>query len=346
MLITLIVILGLAVLILGHEFGHFLVAKWSGMKVDEFGIGFPPKLWKKKIGETEYSVNALPFGGFVKIAGENDGVMSQGMEMTGMAAPDRKKYFAGQPAWRRSAVILAGVAMNFLLGWVMLSLVFMVGTGPNLVIGGVEPGSPAEAAGLKRGDIVQGFPGTQQFIEYVRAHAGREITVQIKRAEEFKEFKMTPRANVGPDQGPLGVEFGGIPRFSPLEAMKAGFLMTWEMVRLTFAGFKELAASLFAHGSVPQDIVGPVGIFGIAQDAGRMGLIYLLELLAFISINLGVINLIPFPALDGGRFMLILIEKLKGSPIPRKVESAVNALGFVLLILLMIVVTIRDVIRL
>ena len=122
--------------------------------------------------------------------------------------------------------------------------------------------------------------------------------------------------------------------------------MTWDMARLTLLGFKQLLLGLVTQGAVPQDIVGPVGIFTIAQETGRIGLFYLLELLAFISINLGVINLIPFPALDGGRFLLILIEKIKGSPIPRRVESWVNGVGFALLIFLMVAVTIRDVVRL
>ncbi len=345
-MITLIVIIGLAALILGHEFGHFMIAKWCGMRVDEFGIGFPPRIWKKKFGETEYSVNLLPFGGFVKIAGENDGVMDKGKDVSGMSAAERKHYFSGQPAWRRSAVILAGIAMNLILGWVMLSLIFMLGSGPSMAIGMVEPGSPAAAAGIKPGDVVEGYKGVPEFTSFVRANAGKEISFNVLRADQEIEVRLTPRTQVGPDQGPMGVVFAGIPRLSPLRAMRAGFTQGLEMTTLTFMGFKELLTGLVSNGAVPSDVVGPVGIFGIAQDAGRLGLLYLLQLLAFISINLAVINLIPFPALDGGRFLFILIEKIKGSPIPQKVEAGLNVTGFALLILLMVVVTIRDVIRL
>ena len=345
-MITLIVIIGLAVLILGHEFGHFITAKLSGMRVDEFGIGFPPRIWKKKIGETTYSVNLLPFGGFVKIAGENDGVMDKGKDTSGMQEAEKKRYFSGQPAWKRSIVILAGVVMNLALGWVMLSLIFMIGSGPSLAIGLVEPGSPAEKAGLKPGDMVQGYSEVQKFISYVHENAGHQISLIVKRGDKEMNIQVTPRTETTPDQGPIGVVFAGIPRLGPVRAVQAGFEQSVEMVKMTFLGFKELFGGLISKGSLPSDIVGPVGIFGIAQDAGSLGLLYLLQLLAFISINLGVINLMPFPALDGGRFLFILIEKLKGSPIPQRVEAALNVTGFALLILLMLAVTIRDVIRL
>jgi regulator of sigma E protease len=355
MLIFIIVIVGLSLLILGHEAGHFFAAKLFGLKVDEFGFGFPPRIaaWRPKNSETEYSVNWLPFGGFVRISGERgefEGISPE--EGSGAAAraaelseEDKKRLFFAQAPWKKSIIMLAGVFMNFILGWLLISAVLMTGAPQTLVIAGVQSGSPAAAAGIQANDVVNGYTDSQSFIDYVNAHKGQPITVTVTRNNKTLSYTVTPRVNPGPDQGAIGVELeqGGTAREPFFSALWTGLedaaLLSW----LTVQAFGNLIAQIFTHAALPAGVVGPVGIFGIAEETGRIGLAYLLQFLGIISINLMVVNLIPFPALDGGRFLVVLIEKIKGSALPYKVEAWVNGIGFALLIALMIALTVRDI---
>lgn len=355
MLIIIIVIIGLSLLILGHEAGHFFAAKMFGLKVDEFGFGFPPRIAAKKIGDTEYSLNWLPFGGFVRISGERgefEVVDSQGgqsgeIKTADVAGSDvdEKRLFYNQPAWKKSVIVLAGVFTNFILGWLLISIVLMVGVPQTLVIAGTESGSPAAAAGIQAGDIVKGYSDSQSFINYVDAHEGVPITFTVIRNDKEIPFTITPRVNPGPDQGALGVELedGGASRENPLNAIWNGLedaaIISW----LTIQAFYELIKQIFVHASIPADVVGPVGIFGIAEETGKIGLAYLLQFLGIISINLMIVNCIPFPALDGGRFFMVLFEKIRGKALSYKVESIINGVGFALLLALMIALTVRDV---
>jgi len=348
MLIFVIVVLGLSLLILGHEAGHFFAAKAFGLKVDEFGFGFPPRIaaWKK--GDTEYSLNWLPFGGFVKISGERGefAAMDEKVAEQKHEAPaDPQRLFYTQPAWKKSVIILAGIFMNFILGWLLISAVLMIGVPKALVITGTQPNSPAATAGFQSGDVVKDYRTAQDFVNYIDAHEGQDITVAILRNNKEIDFKVTPRTNAGPDQGPIGVLLaeGGTERENPFAALRDGLIDTGSISLLTLGAFRDLIVQLFAHASLLQGVVGPVGIVGIAEETGRIGLTYLLQFLGLISVNLMVVNLIPFPALDGGRFLMIIIEKIKGSSIPLKVEMAINGIGFAFLILLMLLLTVRDV---
>lgn len=345
MLTIILVIAGLAVLILGHEAGHFLAAKAFGVKVDEFGVGFPPRIFARRKGDTEYSLNWLPFGGFVKIAGEVDRLAGETEKLEALPPEEKRKLFFNQPAWKRGMVMLAGVLANFLIGWLLFAVVFSVGTGSALTIGGVQKDSPAAAAGILPGDVIQGYANTEQFISFVNAHRGRQIDLEVKRDGGIMDFRMTPRVNTAPDQGAIGVIFAGIEGRSVPQALKDGLSATWGMTVATFEVVVQLGKSLL-HGQLLAGVVGPVGIFSIAEETSRAGLIYFLNLLAIISINLVVLNVLPLPALDGGRFVLVLIEKIKGSPLPRKVEAWINGLGFAFLVTLMILLTIRDVVHL
>jgi regulator of sigma E protease len=348
MLIIILVIIGLSLLILGHEAGHFFVAKLFGLKVDEFGIGFPPRIIAKKFGDTEYSINWLPFGGFVRISGER-GEFEVIDPKEGDGAPaadiDKTRLFYNQPAWKKSLIVLAGVFMNFILGWLLIAAVFMIGVPQTLVISATEPGSPAAAAGIQAGDVVKGYADTQSFINYINANKGTAVTVTVIRNDKDLNFTMTPRVNAPANQGALGValEEGGAARENFFKALSDGLqdaaIISW----LTLQAFYELLKQIFVHASIPADVVGPVGIFGIAEETGKIGLSYLLQFLGIISINLMIVNCIPFPALDGGRFLVVLIEKIKGSAMPYKVEAWVNGIGFALLLLLMIVLTVRDI---
>ncbi|MBI5733062.1 site-2 protease family protein [Candidatus Jorgensenbacteria bacterium] len=347
-MIILLIIIGLSVLILVHELGHFLAAKAFGVKVEEFGFGFPPRIWSSKRGETRYSLNLLPFGGFVKIYGE-DG------EKQNQSDSDSGRGFTVQPVWKRSVMVLAGIFMNIILGWFILSIVFMVGAPEHLMISGVAHDSPAALADIKDGDVV--FRASfgdinlsdplkiEDFVGLVKKAGDNEINITLKRGNRL--FGVAPHGRLDPPegQGSLGVNLVNIGFVAepPLSALARGFTMTFQTIWLVALGFANFFAKLFVTPEVVQTIAGPVGIFMVAAQAGSLGLIYLFQLIALISLNLAVLNLIPFPALDGGRFVLLLVEKLKGSPISTHFQMIVNGAGLIFLIVLMIIVTVKDV---
>ncbi|RJQ28362.1 hypothetical protein C4571_03870 [Candidatus Parcubacteria bacterium] len=347
MLIALIVIVGLSLLILGHEAGHFFAAKKLGLKVDEFGFGFPPRMAAWRRGETEYSFNWLPFGGFVKIAGENDRLNGEIEKLALLPEEEKRRLFLFRPAWQRAAVTVAGVLVNFVIGWILLSFILMVGTPRALVVGSVEKGSPAEAAGIAAGDVIKNYLEADAFIKFVDENRGGVVRLEVKRGGEEFVIEAFPRLAPPKGEGALGVvlaEAGEEKRgiFTALfEGLRrAALLSLW-----TFVAFYEVVKNLVLHGTLIAGVVGPVGIFSVAQQTGQLGLIYLVQLVSLISLNLAVINLIPFPALDGGRLLLIAIEKVKGSPVSLKTEAWINGAGFIFLIFLMVVITIRDVSR-
>jgi regulator of sigma E protease len=350
MLIFLIVIVGLSLLILGHEAGHFFAAKFFKLRVDEFGFGFPPRIFARRRGETEYSVNWLPFGGFVKIAGERGEFVTreENVKREAESEEEKKRLFYAQSAGRKAVITAAGVAVNFILGWLMISLVLMIGAAPVVAISGIALNSPAALSGLAAGDILADFTEVEQFRNFIKENRGREITLTVRRGGEEVVVTVTPRTEAPQGQGLLGVELaeGGVPRHNPIAALLAGFrqslLISWGVL----VALGNLILTLFTQGALLEGIVGPVGIFSVAYQAGELGAVHLLALLALISLNLTVVNLLPFPALDGGRLLLIAVEKLKGSPLPYKIEAAINAVGFAFLIVLMVLITVRDILNL
>ena len=364
MLIFFLVIIGLSFLIFAHEAAHFLLAKFFKLKVHEFGFGFPPRITAKKIGETEYSLNWLPFGGFVRIAGERgefemvnaeedlaksekQGVRSEdGNSVAPSSLPlAPSRLFYAQPAWKKSLILLAGVMMNFVLGWFLISGALMIGTPKAIVVTDVEANSPAAAIGIQPGDALQGYATSQAFIDFVNAHRGQPVQLNLLRNAKEVTITVTPRVTTAANEGAIGIGLAdaGSPSEAPLAALRDGFLASINMFSAILVAFGNLAKQIFVHASLPQGVVGPVGIFGVAQETGKIGLIYLLQFIGIISINLAVVNLIPFPALDGGRFLMVVIEKIKGSPVPKKLEMWVNGLGFAFLLSLMALLTVRDV---
>lgn len=350
------VIIFLSILILVHEFGHFWVAKKFGLLVEEFGIGLPPKIWSKKIGETVYSVNALPFGGFVKIFGENQSAdlpARQRPEPQAMAggrgldADSRRRNFTDLSIGRRAVVISAGVLMNFLLGWLVISIIFSIGIPQTVLITEVQSDSPAAGIGLQIGDKIIGFSNVEKFINFIDAGRGQEIVLKIERNGEIKEFKTIPRINPPSGEGALGVGLieAGLPKQNLLASFWEGLKTSVETVKMIFAALFNLIAKAFVGKASLEQIAGPIGIVKVTAQASTLGFVYLLQLLALISLNLAVINLLPFPALDGGRLLFLLIEKIKGSPLPEKFEKYANAVGMALLLLLMIIITIKDISR-
>jgi regulator of sigma E protease len=336
----LIIIIGIAVLILIHELGHFLTAKFFKVKVEEFGFGFPPRLLGKKFGETLYSLNWLPFGGFVRLLGESP--------VAPVPEDEKTRSFSHQPIWKRSLIIIAGVVMNFVLGWLMISsLLFFGGDGP-VAITAVVPDSPAAVVGLQAGDLMPDFTSAEVFIDFVNENRGQEITLNIKRGDEEMSLVVVPRLQVKEGEGALGVGIAqaGLPKLGFWDSIGEGFMMSIRIILAIAIALVNLVVGVFTGGVVFESFVGPVGLFQIVSQTGQLGLAYLLQLISLISLNLAVLNIFPFPALDGGRLLFLAIEKIKGSPISPKREALVNAAGFIFLLLLMVAITVKDIVYL
>jgi len=372
-----IFIIILVILILAHEFGHFIVAKAVGMRVDEFGIGFPPKIkgWKRKKSETEYSLNWVPFGGFVRIFGE-DGVREGSQSSTdegGGSLTSDERAFINKPKWAQASVIVAGVVFNVLFAWILISAGFMsglptpVGAAPTgaavenarLVITAISADSPALASGLKPGDSVVAITSTEGALqenvtpetvsEFISTHGGEEIAVLYARGEERGTAFVTPQDGVLEGRPAIGITMDmiGILKLPFYQAFWEGAKTTISLTAFIAVGFWDLiTGAITGNGPGLSSVTGPVGIVGLVGDASDFGFIYLLGFTAFISINLAIINLIPFPALDGGRLLFLIIETIKRSPIKPVVVNTANTIGFILLILLMVVVTFNDIVRL
>ncbi|MBI4919960.1 RIP metalloprotease RseP [Candidatus Azambacteria bacterium] len=358
MITAIIFILVLAVLILAHEFGHFIAAKKSGLTVEEFGFGFPPRIFGIKKGETVYSVNLLPLGGFVKILGEDGNDTSN------------PKSFSSKSTGTRGLITVSGVAMNFLLAMSLLIAGYFIGL-PQIIdqnneaiakntaiqIVAVSGNSPAEKAGIKMGDAIKSVKIGDKTVavneisvlqDAINANKGKEILFNIQRGKDYFEIKATPRINPPEGEGALGIGLAKTGFISyPWHqsfwlGIKSTFILTWEII----AGFWDLLKNLITAGKTPQGLAGPVGIAVLTNQAAQLGFIYLLQLVAVISLNLTVLNLIPFPALDGGRLLFLAIEKIKGSKVNPKIENAIHSIGMILLLILVALITYRDILRL
>lgn len=357
-------ILVLIALILVHEFGHFLAAKWSGMRVDEFGIGYPPKAWGKKIGETEYTFNWLPFGGFVKIFGEDP-------EPGQPAAP---RSFTSKPRPIQALVLFAGIAMNLVFAWVLISGTLALGTQraltseeaaktPDavLAVAGVLPGSPAAEAGLAPGDTILSIEGAggsytgvdaDLFTAFVGEHeAGLPLTLSVKNLNgEARTVVAASREGVvaaDPSRAALGVSVApvGTAKVVWWKAPIEGAVLTWEITKEIAIALLAFFGGLFTLTADLSQVAGPVGIAGAVGDASASGLTALMTITALISINLALINLLPIPALDGGRLLFVAIESVIRKPLNPVFANGVNAIGFALLVLLMLVVTASDIFK-
>lgn len=339
-----LVFVSLSILILVHELGHFGAAKFFGVRVEEFGFGFPPRIYGKKIGETIYSINALPLGGFVRIPGEDGDV----------EATDGRT-FVDKPAWQRVIMLVSGVFMNIVAGWIGLTIVFMIGSAPHLIISGIAKDSPAEAVGLKSGDLVlSAGRGEIKLVDPIKADdfsnlfktlPEAEVSLKIMRGEETLEMKAIGRVIPPVGEGPLGVVLSevGFAKSGFFSSLVKGVTATGEILKGIFQGFYILITQAFSHPEILSAVSGPIGIFSLAGDASHLGFVYFLQLMALISLNLAVLNLIPFPALDGGRVLLLLIEKIRGKNLSLKFQMIFNSIGFFVLILLMIIVSVKDI---
>jgi len=372
MLLTIIVFLIiLGVLIFAHELGHFVTARRSGVRAEEFGFGFPPRVfgfykkagkwnfvWGKKpveADDTVYSLNLIPLGGFVKIKGEDGGHIEE------QDSFPSKKWFT------RIKILAAGVIMNFLLAWLLIWIVMMLGIPESvdnsqnkypdskIQIAEVVSGTPAEVAGIQIGDqilkqqTIAGeevlFTNVEKFQQFVEGHKSQEFELTLKRGSEVVQVSVSPRTEFPDDQGALGVSLveTSLFRYSFFRGLWESLLTVFSLIGAMLAGIYMIIKQLLLGGSVGVEVTGPVGIAVMTKQVTQLGLVYILQFAAILSINLGIINALPIPALDGGRILFILIERFKGSPISQKTEQIFHTVGFMLLIGLMILVTFRDV---
>lgn len=361
-----IFILVLVALIVVHEFGHFVVAKLSGMRVDEFGIGYPPRAWGFKKGETEYTLNWLPFGGFVKIFGED---MEE--KLPGVVSTADSRAFSSRPRTLQALTLVAGIAMNLLFAYLLITATLLMGTPRALApeevstatnvavaVAGVLPDSPASKAGLMPGDYLKSADSgdvhwegsdVQSFTAFVAEH-GEPMTISVLRGESLHTLTATPEAGIivaDPGRAALGVQLAvvGVVPVSLLQAPLEGAILTWEVTKQTALALVQFFAGIFTLTADLSQVSGPIGIAGAVGSASSQGLSSLLTITALISINLALINILPIPALDGGRLLFVLIESITRRPLKPVVANTMNTLGFGLLILLMLVVSAHDVFK-
>jgi len=366
-----IFIIILAVLIFVHELGHFLVAKKSGIRVDEFGLGFPPKLISKKVGETTYTLNAIPFGGFVKIFGEDP-------HNTEITEADKPRSFYYKPKYIQALVLVAGVAFNLLFAVLLFAIGFMIGLpatestssygqieNPQLVVTSVLPGSPAQKAGLVAGDAIlfveasgntqgaqldtEGNLTGERVSEVIANSTGEQVTMLYQRGDMSPQTAfIVPTDTLIPGRKAIGISMDtvGILKLPIHQAVLQGAITTYELIMTTATGLASFLWNVVTFNSSFSQVSGPVGIAGVVKDATKLGFTYVLSLTALISINLAVINLVPFPALDGGRLLFVAIEAVTRRKIPSKVATYTNAGGFILLLILMATVTFSDILKL
>ncbi len=362
-LVTIIIFIAvLAVLVLVHELGHFVAAKILGVKVEEFGFGFPPRIWAYKKGETEYSINWIPLGGFVKMLGQSD------FEVVDHETTSKnKRSFTAQKAWKRVIILVAGVSMNFILAGVIMSIGFGVGLpasigsiipdnarvkDPKIQIIEVASDSPASMADMRIADEMvtingKSFTTVAEQSNYIKENAGKEIDVKIKRGDEVIDKKVTPRSVAPEGEGLMGVMLShtALVSFPWYEAIWRGFqgagIMIWDILK----GWGTIISRLFAGESTGATIAGPVGIAVLTGQMADLGFIYLMQFTALLSLNLAIINILPFPALDGGHLLFLLIERMRKKATARylKIQNIIQLVGFGIIFALLAFVTYKDI---
>jgi regulator of sigma E protease len=349
MITTLLFFLVLSVLVFIHELGHFLVAKFFNIRVDEFAIGFPPKVLSKTYGETTYAINALPLGGYVKIHGENPEETGDSMDV---------RSFQNVAWWKQICVLVAGVTFNIIFAWILISLSFMIGTSKvsthdvpasyihgtqSVIIQSVIPKSPAEIAGLEAGQTIESMQGVAIHsgtdVQTAIQQATSSIIVVAKKAGEIKTYTLTP------SQKAIGVSLAEVAtiRMPFFAAFSYGAQATYNLILQIGGGVINFFSNLFVGKASWGEVSGPVGIAKIVGGAGREGFVSLLFVSALISISLAIMNILPFPALDGGRVVIALVEGVIRRRLNTSLVNGLNTIGFFLLITLMLIVTFKDI---
>lgn len=337
----------LSILVVIHELGHFFAARMFGVAVEEFGLGFPPRAAILKKGkETTYTINWLPFGGFVKLKGEGG---------------ESKEHdsFVAQSLWKRTIILGAGVFMNIAFTVLVFTIGYSVGM-PQSVEGNAnatslkdfrieviaaKEGSPAQKAGIQSGDVItqiegQIFSDVTSLRSYVGAHGGQELNVDIRRNGSSLPLKITPTILTQGEQAVMGVELVAVATVSyPIHiAFAESLKTTWALTKNIFTSLGSAVRTRDFGG-----FVGPVGIAKHTAQAAQLGLSYLINLMALISLSLGIFNVLPIPALDGGRILFVFIEKIRRRPIDQQLENTLHLVGFFVLLLLLVLITVKDV---
>ncbi|MBI3396955.1 site-2 protease family protein [Candidatus Woesebacteria bacterium] len=331
-IITALIILSILVLV--HEFGHFIIARKTGVLVEEFGLGLPPRLWSKKIGETLYSINALPFGGFVKLHGENEGDK----------VLEPKRAFVNKGKLARASIIVMSVVMNVILGVVAFAVVYSISGIPkdtkDVKVVNVLTDSPAQIAGISVGDVVRKVDNrdvstVEEFIKDVEEKKGKRINLEIERQQNSIKIAITPRANPPEGEGPLGVVITTTDIYFP-PIWQRPFVGAYYGIKeamfwgQTVVGGLVKTVTQVIGGHVPSDIGGPVAIVAVASQASKMGILTVINFMGILSINLAILNILPLPALDGGRLLFIGIESILRRKVTPKIESMVHSVGMVI----------------
>lgn len=351
----LIFIVILAVLVLIHEAGHFFAAKKSGVRVDEFGFGFPPRIFGIKRGETLYSLNLIPLGGFVRLFQEE---YHEGVKVD---KKEKERAFIYKKPLTKAFIVTAGILGNFILAWVLLSFLLTQGVNipnGNVFIDKVQQGSPADVAGLQPKDTliqlkvdekIYKIASTQDFIDLSRRFAGKQIELKIVRNGNPETLSVTPRKSPPAGQGPLGIVIS-IPTIekkytwyeAPIEGLKETLFRTKQIIIGLFSTLSEVVR--FHKPSA--DVAGPIGIARLTGQVVKYGFNTVLEFMATLSLNLAVINILPFPALDGGRLSFIVYEWVFKRKMNKSVEQYANIIGMVILLSLALVISINDIAKL
>jgi regulator of sigma E protease len=354
---AIIFIFSLLILIILHEFGHFIFAKKFGVKVEEFGVGLPPRIFGKKIGETVYSLNLLPLGGFVKILGEEERI-------------DDPRSFNKKPIWQRASILLAGCLSFWIISAILLSVVMNLGVPravsddfnqssllPRVQVIAVASGSPAEAAGLRAGDtikelIIDGskfeIQKVKEIVDLTEVNKGKEVILTIERGKGVFKANLIPRISPPEGEGPMGVALIRtiIESYPWYQTPFKGISATGNLTVLVVQGWFGALENLFRGLPIGVEIIGPIRATKEAAKIGQLGVNYFLQFIAMVAVSVGLFNLLPIPALDGGRLLFLVIEKIKKEPIPQRLEQKINSFFFILLIALIILVGVKEAISL
>lgn len=319
-----------AILILVHELGHFITAKLFDVKVNEFALGMGPALYKKQGKETVFSVRAVPIGGFCSMEGENEDSLDE-------------RAFNKKSPGKRAVILAAGSFMNIILAVVIFSLILFSLGYAQTTLSGVKDGSPAETAGLMAGDKIVSVDGKaikkwEEVVGIVTSkEPGSDITLGVKRNGETLSIETSTYLEDGRTVMGVTAKVGKNPARALIDGTKSTFVMAFSML--------DILKQLITGDVAATELTGPVGIVYLVGDSAKMGLYYVMYLAALISLNLAIINLLPFPALDGGRLVFLVIRKVTGRAITDDIEAKVHIVGLMLLMALMVYVTWQDILR-
>jgi len=358
MILTIVVfIFVLGLLVIVHEVGHFISAKLSGVKVEEFAFGFPPRIWSKKIGETKFSINLIPLGGYVKMLGEDEVVK-------------QPRSFSAQSVTKKAVILVSGVIMNLVLAWFLLTIGFAVGMSPllstpeslgaeiirtKIIIAEVKKDSPADKSGIIQSDqivyIIDQFGqktvlnSNKDITSFTTSHKNQQVKIGIIRDEVQKEVIASLSAD---ELQPLGIAAidDSLVRMPWYKAPGAAVIETGKIFKLTYDFVGNFFKNIFTKGEVSKDVGGPVSIYVYTGMAVKLGVMAVIQFIAILSVNLALINILPFPALDGGKLLFLILRKVIGKHfIEERIENIIHLVGFAFLIVLMILITFKDVMK-